>query len=104
MAVYTPALMLQDGGPLAGEIGYVPAVAYVVVKAVLAIGLWGAAVIGWLGVRLSAMERLLAVAAAFTLVAAVPLTDEAGFALVVVFALIAWRRNKAAGSGGGAPA
>ena len=104
MAVYTPALMLQDGGPLAGEIGYVPAVAYVVVKAVLAIGLWGAAVIGWLGVRLSAMERLLAVAAAFTLVAAVPLTDEAGFALVVVFALIAWRRNRAARAGGGAPA
>ncbi len=49
MAVYTPALMLQDGGPLAGEIGYIPAVLYIVVKATLAIGLWGAAVIGWLG-------------------------------------------------------
>ena len=48
MAVYTPALMLQDGGPLAAEIGYRPAVAYIVFKAVLAIGLWGAAVIGFL--------------------------------------------------------
>ena len=27
MAVYTPALMLQDGGPLAQAIGYWPAVA-----------------------------------------------------------------------------
>ena len=25
MAVYTPALMLQDGGPLADQIGYIPA-------------------------------------------------------------------------------
>ncbi|GHE04304.1 C4-dicarboxylate ABC transporter [Defluviimonas sp. 20V17] len=104
MAVYTPALMLQDGGPLAAEIGYAPAVAYIVIKAVLAIGLWGAAVIGWLGVRLNPLERLLAVAAAFTLVAALPLTDEIGFALVAGFALIAWRRNRAARSGGGAPA
>ena len=41
MAVYTPALMLQDGGELAAAIGYVPAVVYIVVKAVIAIGLWG---------------------------------------------------------------
>ena len=49
MAVYTPALMLQDGGPLADQIGYIPAVIYIVAKVVLAIGLWGAAVIGFLG-------------------------------------------------------
>ena len=47
MAVYTPALMLQDGGPLAETIGYWPAVAYIIVKAVLAIVLWGAATIGY---------------------------------------------------------
>ena len=95
MAVYTPALMLQDGGALAGEIGYVPAVAYIVVKATIAIALWGAAVIGWLGVRLGWAERLLAVAAAFTLVAALPLTDEIGLALFAGFALVVWRRNRA---------
>ena len=104
MAVYTPALMLQDGGPLATEYGYTLAVAYIVVKAVLAIGLWGAAVIGWLGVRLNPLERLLAVAAAFTLVAALPMTDGIGFALVLVFALVAWLHNRRAARSGGATA
>ncbi|MCB1464013.1 MAG: TRAP transporter large permease subunit, partial [Nitratireductor sp.] len=88
MAIYTPALMLQDGGPLAAEIGYVPAVAYIVAKAAIAIGLWGAAVIGYLSRPLSWPQRALAMAAAFTLVAALPLTDEIGFALVALFA--AW--------------
>ena len=90
MAVYTPALMLQDGGPLAQSIGYAPAVAYIVVKCVLAIGLWGVAVIGWLGQRLPVWQRLLAAAAAFTLIAALPLTDEIGFALTALFAVIKW--------------
>ncbi|MBU0583943.1 MAG: TRAP transporter permease [Alphaproteobacteria bacterium] len=84
MAVYTPALMLQDGGPLAAAIGYLPAVAYIVFKAALAIALWGAAVIGFLRTPLAAWERLLAAGAAFTLIAALPMTDEAGFALAAV--------------------
>ena len=94
MAVYTPALMLQPGGALAAEIGFAPAVAYIVLKAVLAIGLWGTAVIGWLGVRLGWPMRLLAMGAAFTLVAALPLTDEAGFALAALWAVLVWRRNR----------
>ena len=91
MAVYTPALMLQDGGPLADAIGYAPAVAYIVLKTLIAIGLWGIAVIGWVGRSLNWMERLLAMGAAFTLVAALPLTDEIGFALFAIFALLLWR-------------
>ena len=94
MAVYTPALMLQDGGPLAVEIGYWPAVAYVVFKAVLAIGLWGAAVIGWLGQPLPWPMRILAAAGAITLIAALPLTDEAGFALALAFGGLLWFRRK----------
>ncbi|MGV8989016.1 MAG: TRAP transporter permease [Cypionkella sp.] len=94
MAVYTPALMLQAGGPLAAEVGYWPAVAYICFKAVLAIGLWGVAVIGWIGQKLGWPERLLAMASAFTLVAALPLTDEVGIALAAIFAVIAWRRNR----------
>lgn len=91
MAVYTPALMLQDGGPLAEAMGLAPAVAYIVAKTVLAIGLWGTAVIGWLGRPLGWPLRALAAAAAITLVAALPLTDEAGFALAAFFALGIWR-------------
>ena len=93
MAVYTPALMLQDGGALAAAIGYWPAVAYIVLKALIALALWGACVIGWLGRPLAIWERLIAVVAAFTLVAALPITDEIGFALAVVFGLLVWRRK-----------
>jgi TRAP transporter 4TM/12TM fusion protein len=97
LAVYTPALMLQDGGALGAMIGFVPAVIYIVVKAVLAIGLWGAAVIGFLGLPLRAYERLLAAAAAFTLIAALPLTDEIGFALTALFGFLVWQRLRQQG-------
>ncbi len=96
IAVYTPALMLQDGGPLAEAIGYAPAVAYVVLKAVLAIGLWGAAVIGWLGRPLALWERAIAMAGAFFLVAALALTDEMGFACVAAFFAVLWLRRRPA--------
>ena len=96
MAVYTPALMLQAGGPLAEAVGFPLAVAYIVLKCVIAIGLWGVAVIGWLGHRLAIWERTLAMVAAFTLVAALPLTDEIGLALTAVFGFVWWMRRKRA--------
>ncbi|MDP3896512.1 MAG: TRAP transporter permease [Mesorhizobium sp.] len=97
MAVYTPTLMLQDGGPLAEAIGYAPAVAYIVFKTTLAIALWGVAVIGFLRMRLTVWERLLAAAAAFTLVAALPVTDEIGYALAALFfAQHGWRTRATA--------
>ncbi len=89
MAVYAPALMLQSTDILA--------IAYIIFKAVVSIGLWGAASIGHFHDRLSWPERLLAAAAAFSLVAALPVTDEIGFALCAVF--LAWqvlRRRRAA--------
>jgi TRAP transporter 4TM/12TM fusion protein len=89
MAVYAPVLMLQDGGPHAEAWGYWPAVAYVVAKAVLAIGLWGAATVGHLNGPLSWPARALAALAAFSLVAAIPWTDGLGFALAALF--LAWR-------------
>lgn len=94
MAVYTPSLMLQDGGPLANEIGYIPAVMYIVFKTVVAIALWGAAVIGFLGAKLPIWLRVLAMAASFTLIAALPVTDEIGFALATVFAFMTWRNAR----------
>jgi TRAP transporter 4TM/12TM fusion protein len=80
MAVYDPALMLQ-GDPSA------LAVAYIVTKAVLAIVLWGGAAVGHLRAPLNPVERLVAATAAGLLVAALPLTDELGFALAAVFGL-----------------
>lgn len=99
MAVYTPALMLQDGGALAQDIGYVPAVIYVVIKALMAMALWGATVIGFLGTRLTIPQRLLGFAAAAALIAAYPVSDQIGFVLAIVFAVVVWRHNKAMKSG-----
>jgi len=88
IAVYSPALMLQgdDWG----------ATAYVVVKALLAIGLWGAGAIGFLFGPLNTAERVVAVLAASLLVAALPLTDELGFAAVALFVVWhVWRTRRA---------
>jgi TRAP transporter 4TM/12TM fusion protein len=80
MAVYDPNLMLQPVPGLEGG-AYWAAVAYIVVKATLAMLLWGAAAIGYVIAPLAWWERLLAAAAAAFLVAAIPVTDEIGFAL-----------------------
>ena len=89
MAVYTPALMLQGGGLVA--------TAYIVLKAGFAIGLWGAASIGWFMHRLAWWERLLALVAGVSLILALPATDELGLglgALLVVQHL--WRARRSA--------
>jgi TRAP transporter 4TM/12TM fusion protein len=100
MAVYTPALMLQDGGAIAAAFGYPVEVAYVVIKACAAIGLWGMAVTGYLFSRLAWWERLAAFAAGLLLVLALPVTDPAGFALGALVVARHWWR----GRGRGAPA
>ena len=94
MAVYTPALMLQDGGALTQSIGFWPAVIYIVFKTGLSIMLWGVAVIGYLRGNLAIWERLLATAAALTLIAALPATDEIGFALAAVMLGLHWWRTR----------
>ncbi|HTP48212.1 MAG TPA: TRAP transporter permease [Casimicrobiaceae bacterium] len=88
MAVYDPALMLQGGSLLD--------TAYMIFKAVVAIILWGAAAIGYLRGPIGWPERIVAAVAASLLVAAVPWTDSAGFALGAAFiAWHAWRTRAA---------
>ncbi|MER9138500.1 TRAP transporter permease [Mesorhizobium sp. M0830] len=96
MAVYTPALMLQDAGPIAAQFGYPVEVAYIVAKACMGIVLWGAAAVGFLIRRMAWWERLLAFAAGVLLVAAVPLTDEAGWALSLAWIGWHWWRAQQA--------
>jgi TRAP transporter 4TM/12TM fusion protein len=88
MAVYDNALMLQTGDWLDSG--------YVIGKAVLAIFLWGAAAIGHLWGPLSVAERVLATASAFSLVVALPITDEAGAAGAALFIAWHWFRMKRA--------
>jgi TRAP transporter 4TM/12TM fusion protein len=78
MAVYSPALMLQGDG------GWTATV-YVVVKALVAIGLWGAGAIGHLVGPLNWAERAFAIAAASFLIVALPFTDEIGLGAAFVF-------------------
>jgi TRAP transporter 4TM/12TM fusion protein len=95
MAVYTPALMLQDAGPLAAAWGYPVEVAYIVFKACFGIALWGAASVGFLLARMTLAERLLAFAAGVSLIVALPLTDEVGFAIgAAVIAVHCWRNRQ----------
>lgn len=81
MAVYDPALMLQGDPSLL-------AVVYVVIKALLAIFLWGCAAIGYLWRPISLAERIFATVSAIFLVVALPMTDGIGFAGATLF--LAW--------------
>src|SRR3546814_489751 len=88
MAVYTPALMLQGGTWFD--------TAYVAIKAVIAICLWGGAASGWLLGRMGWIERLWATAAAFLFVVAYPATDEIAAALTIAFLAFHWWRTRRA--------
>lgn len=89
MAVYSPALMLQGGDWLA--------TAWVVFKALVAIGMWGAGAIGFLLGPLNWLERCVAIASASFLVVALPLTDEIGLAAVALFLVWhVWRMRQRA--------
>ncbi|TPO01270.1 TRAP transporter permease [Mesorhizobium sp. B1-1-5] len=94
MAVYTPALMLQDAGPIAASFGYPVEVGYIVIKACMGIVLWGAAAVGFLARRMAWWERFVAFCAGLLLVAALPLTDETGWALALVWIGWHWWRAR----------
>ncbi len=104
MAVFTPSLMLQDGGWMADAFGYPVEVAYVIFKACVGIGLTGVGLIGFLFVRAGVLERMAFLAAGITLILALPLTDEIGFALgFALVGLQVWRVRKARQNLGGQP-
>ena len=89
MAVYSPALMLQGDDWLA--------TAWVLFKALVAIGMWGAGAIGFLLGPLNWLERCVAIGSASFLVVAVPLTDEIGLAAVTLFLVWhVWRTRQRA--------
>ena len=88
IAVYAPALMMQSGTWID--------TLWVLFKALIAIGLWGAGAIGFLFGPLAWWERLMAVVSACFLVVALPVTDEIGLGLVAIFVVWhAWRVRRA---------
>jgi TRAP transporter 4TM/12TM fusion protein len=94
MAVYTPSLMLQDGGAIAAQFGYPVEVGYILLKTVLAIGLLGVAVVGYLFGPANRFERAAAFAGSLLQMLALPLTDELGFALAAVLIGQHWWRMR----------
>ncbi|WPC05180.1 TRAP transporter permease [Pseudomonas benzenivorans] len=88
MAVYDPALMLQGDSWLA--------TLYMLFKAAVAIGLWGAVFTGFLHAKMPWWERALGFAAGGSLILATPMSDEVGFALAALFlAQHFWRGRRA---------
>ncbi|WP_115947811.1 TRAP transporter permease [Pseudomonas sp. GL-R-19] len=88
MAVYNPALMLQGDN--------LWMTAYMLIKTILAVGLWGVASTGYLQQKMAVWERLLSLGAGGLLVVALPLTDEIGFALgILVILQHVWRSRHA---------
>ncbi|MGN6287367.1 MAG: TRAP transporter permease [Afipia sp.] len=92
IAVYSPALMMQPGDPMAAELGFYGAVAYAFVKAAVSIGLFGMVAIGFLFARMTAVERIVAFIAALCLFGEFQYSDWIGFVLAV--AIIGWQWHK----------
>ncbi|GLH21231.1 C4-dicarboxylate ABC transporter [Pseudomonas atacamensis] len=89
MAVYNPALMLQGDN--------LWATAYMLIKTLLAVGLWGMASTGFLQQKMLICERVLSLGAGALLIVALPVTDEIGFALgILVIVQHVWRSRRAA--------
>jgi TRAP-type uncharacterized transport system fused permease subunit len=91
--VYSPALMLQAGDPIAAQIGFYGAVALATFKALVAIGLFGMVAIGFLFVRMTLLERVVALVAALCLLGDFPFSDTLGFALTLAIVLWQWRQR-----------
>jgi TRAP transporter 4TM/12TM fusion protein len=79
MAVYAPALMLQPVGPRVAAWGFAAAAVYVIIKAVIAVTLWGATAVGYFLTPVNWPERIIAFVAAALLVVELPWTDPIGF-------------------------
>lgn len=87
MAVYNPALMLQGDN--------LWMTAYMLIKTMLAVGLWGMASTGYLQQKMPIWERTMCFVAGALLVVALPLTDEIGFVLagLLIFQHL-WRSRR----------
>ena len=91
--VYSPALMLQAGDPMAAQLGFYGAVALATFKALVAIGLFGIVAIGFLFTRLTLLERVVAFVAALCLLGDFPFSDTVGFTLAAAVVLWQWRQR-----------
>src|SRR5438270_10062543 len=91
--VYSPALMLQAGDPMAAHLGFYGAVALATFKAAVAIGLFCRVAIGFLFTRLTRFEGCVAVAVAIWLLGEVAFRGAVGFVLTAGPGVRQWCRR-----------
>jgi TRAP transporter 4TM/12TM fusion protein len=91
--VYSPALMLQAGDPMAAKLGFYGAVALATFKALVAIGLFGIVAIGFLFTRLTLLELAVASVAALCLLGDFAFSDTVGFILSAAVVVWQWRQR-----------
>jgi TRAP transporter 4TM/12TM fusion protein len=95
IAVYSPALMLQNGDPMAAELGFYGAVVYATIKALVAIGLFGMAAIGFLYTRMNFGERLVSFVAGLCLLGEFVYSDWIGYIMAIGIFIWQWRQRPA---------
>src|SRR5438270_5835317 len=91
--VYSPALMLQAGDPMAPQLGFYGAVVFATFKALVAIGLFGMVAIGFLFARLTLIEQATAFIAALCLLGYFRFSDTVGFTLAAAVVVWQWRQR-----------
>ena len=94
--VYSPALMLQPGDPMAAQLGFYGAVVFATFKALVAIALFGMVAIGFLFTRMMLFERVVAFIAALCLLGEFAYSDWAGFGLALACLVWQWRQKPGA--------
>jgi TRAP transporter 4TM/12TM fusion protein len=93
-AVYAPALMMQPGDPMAVHLGFWGAVIFAFVKTAIAMGLFGAGLIGWLFGPLAIWERGAMLLAAIAVVARFDWSDPIGLGVGAALVALHWVRSR----------
>jgi TRAP transporter 4TM/12TM fusion protein len=93
MAVYSPELMLQG---LANKDFFtiIISVGYISIKALIAMLFLGMAAVGYMNEPLNFFERVICILVSALLITAIPITDELGFGLMLLFIVYRWLKFK----------
>jgi TRAP transporter 4TM/12TM fusion protein len=93
MAVYSPELMLQG---LANKDFFtiIISVGYISIKALIAMLFLGMAAVGYMNAPLNFFERVICILVSALLITAIPITDELGFGLMLLFIVYRWLKFK----------
>ena len=93
MAVYSPELMLQ-GLENKDVFTIVTSVSYITFKTLIAMLFLGMTAVGHMNAPLNIIERIICLFISILLIAAIPITDEIGFGLMIIFIIYRWLKSR----------